>query len=222
MVTGMTSIYRVYEDLLSEVEQEFDRVRNIFIDQMQCRKGCSNCCHQLFSISAIEAAYISRAVRELEPQLKSQMRQNALAYLAELTGTEVDQNQGIEAHSYIVEEALARLVGRHYIPCPALEDDACSIYSHRPVIARKFGIPLWNPKKPNELQACELNFKAGEVIEVDGLVEPQIELEYRWLEFKNRLEQELDIPKIVATVASAIVFDYEEYFEAKIASRQNA
>ena len=218
----LSSIYRTYEELLSDVEREFNRVRDIFIERMQCRKGCSSCCTQLFSISAIEAAYISKAVNALNPQEQSEMRQKALAYLAELTGTEIDENQSIEDHSQLVGDALNRLAGLHHIPCPALVDDACSIYSHRPVIARKFGIPLWNPKNPNSLQACELNFKPGEVIEAEGLVEPQVLLEYRWLEFKNRINEELDLPNVVATVASAIVFDYEEFLAGNNVAQQGA
>ena len=61
----LDSIYRTYEELLSDVDREFNRVRDIFIDRMQCRMGCSSCCSQLFPISAIEAAYISKAVKAL-------------------------------------------------------------------------------------------------------------------------------------------------------------
>ena len=221
MKIELPGIYQKYEELVSQVDQEFNRVRDIFIDSMQCRRGCSSCCSQLFSISAIEAAYISKAVKALDPESQALMRDKALAYLEELTGTAVDQTQSIEDHSQVVEEALDRLVGRRHLPCPALKDDACTIYSHRPIMARKFGIPLWNPKKPDTLQACELNFKDGEVIEADGLVEPQIKLEYQWLEFKTRTHQQLDLPPVVATVASAIVFDYEELLENKIALQQD-
>ena len=213
MQIDLSSIYRTYEELLAKVDQEFNRVRDIFTDRMQCRRGCSSCCSQLFSISAIEAAYISKAVKELAPESRKLMRRKALAYLEELTGAPVDQTQSIESHSSVVDEALDRLVGRRHMPCPALKDDDCTIYSHRPIIARKFGIPLWNPKKPDVLQACELNFKEGEVIDGDGLVEPQIKLEYQWLEFKSRTHQQLGLPQLTATVASAIVFDYEELLE---------
>ena len=213
MGIDLDSIYRTYEELLSDVDREFNRVRDIFIDRMQCRMGCSSCCTQLFPISAIEAAYISKAVKALDPEAREQMRLKALAYLEELTGSDVDENQSIEAHSRVVQEALDRLVGRRHIPCPALVDDACSIYGHRPIIARKFGIPLWNPRKPGVLQACELNFKDGEAIEADGLVEPQIKLEHQWLEFKDRTHSQLDLPQLTATVASAIVFNYEQLLE---------
>ena len=213
----LDSIYAHYRHLLGEVDQEFDRVRNLFIERMQCRQGCSSCCTQLFGISAIEAAYISRGVKALEQERRDAMRVRALEYLAELTGSPVDEAAGIETHSTAVAAALDRLAGRHHIPCPALEQDACAIYNHRPLIARKWGIPLWNPKKPKELQACELNFQKGEVIEGNGLVEPQMELEYRWLALKAGVKQELDLPDVVATVASAVVFDYEAWLEEGVA-----
>ena len=215
----LDGIYRLYSDLLLEVDREFDRVRNIFIDKMQCRKGCSSCCSQLFSVSLIEAAYISRGVKSLDPSSQEEMRGKARAYLAELTGVEVDESESIEAHSQAIAPALEKLAGRHHIPCPALKDDACTIYNHRPIIARKYGIPLWNPKNPRVLQACELNFEAGEEINGDGLVEPQMELEYRWLALKNGVLQDLDLPEVTATVASAILFDYEAVLERSITQK---
>lgn len=65
-----------------------------------------------------------------------------------------------------------------------------------------------------------MNFKPGEVIEGEGLVEPQMELEYRWLAFKTSVHQEMDLPDVVATVASAILFDYDALLEGKVAGRQ--
>ena len=215
----LSSIYQTYAGLLEEVDQEFNRVSNLFKERMQCRKGCSSCCSQLFSISAIEAAYISNAVKELDASSREEMRGKARDYLAELTGSQVDEGQNIQEHSSVIGPVLEQYAGRTHIPCPALKDDACVIYSHRPVIARKFGIPLWNPKNPRVLQACELNFKAGEVIEAENLVEPQMELEYRWLAFKNSVHQEIDLPDVVATVASAVLFDYEALLEDRIASK---
>ena len=220
MNTRLSQIYRTYEGLLTEVENEFDRVRNMFIDRMQCRKGCSSCCTQLFAISTVEAAYISKAVSELAPEERDQMRQRAREYLEELLGADFQENQSVEDHSRAVREAVGKLAGLRHIPCPALVNDACAIYSHRPVIARKWGIPLWNPNNPHVLQACELNFKPGEVIEGENLVEPQIALEYRWLEFKQGLQDELGLPDLVATVASAVVFDYQALLEGRISGNQ--
>ena len=51
-------------------------------------------------------------------------------------------------------------------------------------------------------------------------MEPQVELAYRWLEFKTKVHEELDLPDVVATVASAILFDYEALLEQKIGREQ--
>lgn len=216
MSPQLSDIYREYEHIFSEVDHEFNRVSDMFSDRMQCRKGCSSCCSQLFAISAIEAAYISRAVKALEPSAQEQMRRNARDYYEKLTGTEFDETQSLEAHSRINETVLKGLAGRYHIPCPALKDDACTIYANRPIMARKWGIPLWNPNNPNVLQACELNFKPGEAIEAEGVVEPQIALEYQWLEFKTRVHEELELPNLVATVASAILFDFDALLQSRI------
>ena len=216
MNARLEEIYREYLLLLKDVEGEFNRVSSMFSDRMQCRKGCSMCCSQLFGISFIEAAYISHGAKGLAEDEQALMRERAKAYLEEMLGISVDETQGIEEHGARVTDALKSLAGARHIPCPALVDDACIIYDHRPIIARKWGIPIWNPRKPDVLQACELNFKAGEAIAVEGLVEPQVELEYRWLMFKERVGEDLELPDVVATVASAVIFDYEGELEKAV------
>ena len=66
MDARLGEIYREYLLLLKDVEGEFNRVSSMFSERMQCRKGCSMCCSQLFGISFIEAAYISHGVKELD------------------------------------------------------------------------------------------------------------------------------------------------------------
>ena len=216
MDARLEEIYREYRLLLGDVEGEFNRVSSLFSERMQCRKGCSMCCSQLFGISLIEAAYISHGVKGLDLDAQARMRDRARTYLKEMLGLSVDEPQGIEEHGALVSAALESLAGTKHIPCPALVDDACIIYGHRPIIARKWGIPIWNPRKPDVLQACELNFKAGEAIVAEGLVEPQVELEYRWLMFKEKVGEDLELPDVVATVASAVIFDYEGELEKAV------
>ncbi len=51
---------------------------------------------------------------------------------------------------------------------------------------------------------------------MDGLIEPQQDLEFRWLALKTGVLQRLKLPGLVATVASAVLFDYEAFLEARI------
>ncbi len=185
-------VFEAYLEHVADVDREFRRVADRFSERMQCRKGCSMCCSQMFSISLIEAAYISRAVKVLPDDERERLRAAARDYLARAPVTADGQ-----------ETILPRPGVR--LPCPALKDDSCSIYGARPIICHKWGIPVFNPAKPLELQACELNFRPGEAVDVDGLLEPQVALLEDWVELRNRA----NAPRETATVAEAILFDYE-------------
>ena len=66
------------------------------------------------------------------------------------------------------------------LPCPALVDGACSIYERRPVLCHAFGMPLYDPDKPERIMACELNFREGEEIEDPQLVQIQTGIQREW------------------------------------------
>ncbi len=212
MTLNAEDTFKQYEQHLRAVDAEFRRVYQLFADRMQCRRGCSMCCSQMFSISLIEAAYISRAVKKLPEAERERLQAAARSYIAQakkLTGA--DESDG--------EESITPRPGLR-LPCPSLRGDACTIYNARPIICRKWGIPLFNPKRPTELQACELNFRAGEEVDVDGLLEPQVALLEDWVELKGRARRSLNYPKRTATIAEAIAFDYEEILLSRAQDEQ--
>jgi Fe-S-cluster containining protein len=195
-------LFRAYDAHVAAVDGEFRRVYEKFADRMQCRRGCSMCCSQMFSISLIEAAYISRAVRGMPNEERERLRASAREYVAR--ARELASDEDDECEEGITPKPGARL------PCPALKGDACSIYSARPIICRKWGIPIFNPKKPLELQACELNFRPGEEIDMNGLIEPQVALLEGWVELKGRAGRKLNHPRTTTTVAEALLEDFEQ------------
>lgn len=195
-------VFEEYEHHAAEVDTEFRRAFQIYADRMQCKRGCSMCCSQMFSISLIEAAYISRSVKAMPEIERDRLRSAARDYL-NAAGRMTASAEQDDGEATITPRPGLRL------PCPALKDDACTIYKARPLICRKWGVPLFNPKKPTELQACELNFRAGEEIDTTGILEPQVELLEKWVELKDRARRTLHHPKRRATVAEAILNDFE-------------
>ncbi len=161
-----------YLQLCREVEDEFARNRRLHGDRIHCRPGCSDCCHQIFQVTEIEAAYITQGVRQMSTEARQRLVARAQPY----------------------QEARRRLVAAKGEPeawgslpppgtrlaCPALEDGVCTIYPYRPLICRKFGIPLYNPDKPGRVFACELNFQDGEEIHDPDLVQIQTGIHNRW------------------------------------------
>jgi Fe-S-cluster containining protein len=198
----IAAVFNDYESHLASVDREFRRVYDRFVERMQCHRGCSMCCSQMFSISVIEAAYISRAVKAMPEDDRRSLRRAAADYVSRAKRLTHEDDSD--------EETFTPRPGLR-LACPALKDDACSIYAARPIICRKWGIPIFNPKKPMELQACELNFQAGEEIEIDGLLEPQVELLNEWVQLKGRARENFDKAGVRTTIAEAILNDFEEF-----------
>jgi Fe-S-cluster containining protein len=192
------------KQLATDWEAEFARNRRLHGDKIQCRKGCTDCCHHLFQITEIEAAYISTGVRTLAKGKRQALQRRARRYLAERNQLLANQN---------VAEAWGTLPPPgSRLACPALEEGACQIYEFRPVICRKYGIPLYSPQKPDHIFACELNFKPGEEIEDPQLVQIHTGLYRQATEVQseyNAAGGQRD-PKAV-NVARAILEDFSNF-----------
>ena len=161
-----------YLNICARVEHEFARNRERYGERMRCGPGCSDCCHQLFQITEIEAAHISDGVRQLPPQRRRKLDERSRRYI-EGRRQLVAATGEPEAWGSLPPPG-ARLA------CPALEDGVCTIYEHRPLICRRFGMPIYNPDKPGRLFACELNFQDGETIDDPQLVQIQSAIHHDW------------------------------------------
>lgn len=142
-----------YLDVVAQVEAEFERNRKLHGQRMRCGHGCTDCCRHRFTITATEAAAIQDGISCLPATVRQQLVTRATAYLRETAA---------------------------YAPCPALHDGSCLIYQHRPLICRKFGMPIYNPEKPERILACELNFRAGEEIRDPDLIRIQTGIHQSW------------------------------------------
>lgn len=154
------------KQVCAKANAEFDRGAAVHGERIHCAPGCSSCCSQIFQITEVEAARISAWVATLPDKEKAALQAKARANLAERTKL----FDGPEQWGSTAPRGKGT-------PCPALNDaGACGMYEARPVMCRKFGVPIFNPDKPDRVLACELNFADGEAIEDPGLVENQTSL----------------------------------------------
>jgi Fe-S-cluster containining protein len=120
---------------------------------IECRPGCSDCCHQSFRVSAIEGELLREGLAALTEHERADILARAQAWRPD-----------------------AR------VPCPVLSDAGeCRLYDHRPRICRKYGIPLWHPDRPHEVRTCEKNFRGVVDIDADAILEPQAEWARDWI-----------------------------------------
>jgi Fe-S-cluster containining protein len=163
-----------YQRIVAAVDAEFARNRALHGDRIRCGPGCTQCCHQVFAISELEAAEVARGIAALPGELRHHIQTQASEYLER------------------------RLLRGELIACPALHEGRCSIYEHRPLMCHKFGMPLFNPDKPDRIFACELNFADGEEIHDPDLIQIQTGIHEAWTQLKSDVDERL-------TVAHAIL-----------------
>ncbi|MBX3459054.1 MAG: YkgJ family cysteine cluster protein [Planctomycetes bacterium] len=153
------------KQVCAQADAEFERGRRVHGARILCAAGCSSCCSQIFQITEVEAARISQHVATL-PE-------------AERAALQARARENLRRRNWLFNdnERWGDSLASGGNPCPALTSKgACGMYDARPIMCRKFGVPIFNPDKPASVMACELNFKPGDEIEDAELVEQQTAL----------------------------------------------
>jgi Fe-S-cluster containining protein len=198
------AIDKEFSEIAKGIDAEFERNRRLHGSKIHCDAGCTGCCHHLFFITEIEAAAVSRAVKGSSPDLRSKLKQQARAH-------EPARQEIMRRHGYI--QARGNLpTPETRLACPALLGGRCAIYESRPLICRKYGMPVVDPGQPGRTFACELNFKRGETIGDPRLVTIQTGINERWTSLQQGYDQaggrRAELP---ISVARAIMEDFEPY-----------
>ena len=145
-----------YQQIVAAVDAEFARNSELHGEKIHCRPGCSHCCSHVFRITPLEAAEIGHGIQRLPRPERERLEARAREY--------VD----------------ARPLPSSHLACPALQGGVCSIYDFRPLLCHKFGMPIYNPERPDRIFACELNFSNGEEIGDPKLIQIQTSIHEAW------------------------------------------
>ncbi|CAK7001859.1 MAG: hypothetical protein DELT_00062 [Desulfovibrio sp.] len=135
-------IFERYETLAREADALFDRVKTAHPECVTCHKGCADCCHALFDLPLIEAAYINDVFHKTFGTGAERSRILERAYDADRATHAVKRKafaaqKAGESVAVILEE-----IAKKRIRCPLLGDDGkCALYEARPVTCRIYGVP---------------------------------------------------------------------------------
>ena len=135
----MPNDFKPYDDLLADLDQLSAHMNSLHAKQLNCRAGCSDCCHQHLGVFEVEAEAMRQALAALPTDTQKVLRQQAKDVLS---GTRT--------------------------ACPLLREDRCSLYAARPVICRSHGYPLhYQGQEAGEilLDVCPLNFVEAGALE---------------------------------------------------------
>jgi len=145
---------RVHLELIEDgVRPVVERYR----EHVQCRAGCSDCCSQSFTVTAIEGELLREGLAAADEEVRQ-------AIVAKARRWEPGQPCPVLS-----------------------EEGHCRLYAHRPRICRKYGIPLWHPDRPNEVRTCPKNFVGVADIDPDLVLEPQAAWAEDWITLRGEL-----------------------------------
>jgi len=148
-------LFRSYELLVDKADQAFIEIQQKHGECVQCERHCSDCCHAVFGLFLIEAAYLKQHFDKLEKdKIKDALwRCNEADKALKRLENMLESYKG-DPHMQ------AYAMARERIRCPLLDDNMdCILYPFRPITCRVYGIPT---KIQGNARVCgKSGFKKG-------------------------------------------------------------
>lgn len=209
----LTPVFTAYEALVAEADAVFARVGEMHPDCVTCKPGCSDCCHATFDLSLVEAMYLNAhfienydfgparsRILERAGDVDRKLTRMKREYFRELRDAKASE----EAMKHIMDEAA-----KARVRCPLLdENDACSLYAHRPITCRLYGIPTAIGGKAH---VCgKSNFAAGIGYPTVNLEKIQERLDRLSLEIRDRVQSRFtELHTVFVPVSMALLTNYD-------------
>ena len=171
-------------------------------EHLACRAGCSQCCHGVFEIAALDAARLRDGLAVADAAVSTRVRERVVSAQAKLGPFYPgDVSTGILTGT--AEEIELFEEWAHAEPCPALdpETQTCDLYEHRPILCRTFGPPILNDPEDREagLAICELCFTDATDEDIAGA---EMDSSFRGLQEEAEAEYEANNPGAGPTIVA--------------------
>jgi Fe-S-cluster containining protein len=171
-----------YEELPRKADLLFRTIHEKYPDSVRCRIRCCDCCHAVFGLFPIEAAYINYHFNCLDRKI----RRDVLKRAEKAEGEMIKAKDSLKIFE---EDPKMKVygIGKQRVRCPLLSDrEECVLYEHRPVICRIYGVPYSLRKGKKELAyVCGMSgFEANvsyPTVKLDNLYQKLVELSVEML-----------------------------------------
>jgi Fe-S-cluster containining protein len=204
------NIFQHYEELVKKADASFHRMETDYGECMGCRIHCSDCCHALFGLFLIEAAYIQEHFQKLPGGERSAALLRADNADMDLKKVEVK----LQRHGHD-PQMRALTLARERVRCPLLDqNEECILYTQRPITCRVYGIPTAIQGKVRVCPAAA--FKPEEtypVFDLDGVYKALYQLSKEIL--VERGAEDLEKASLLVSVSKALKTPAEEILAGK-------
>ncbi len=130
-------LYTSYELLMDQADKAFQETQKAHGTCIRCECHCSDCCHAVFGLFLIEAAYIQKHFSELGRKT----REEAILRCGEADRDLKRLEKRLKPHKTDPQMSSYALA-RERIRCPLLDgNEECILYPFRPITCRVYGFP---------------------------------------------------------------------------------
>jgi Fe-S-cluster containining protein len=198
-------LFEPYDSIVSRADEAFRKVKEKFPECIRCEPHCADCCHAVFGLFLIEAAFLKRDFDQLDEEERTaalKRGRDADQALLKLEGTLRSFKDDPQMISYSLARARIR--------CPLLNDrDECVLYPYRPITCRVYGVPTRVRGVP---RVCgKAGFKKGQeypLFDLDGVHRELHQLSRELLERAGGKDPEM--ASLLLSVSKVIKTPFEE------------
>jgi Fe-S-cluster containining protein len=155
-IMNISQLFRSYEFLADEADAAFHRMEKEHGTCIKCQRYCSDCCHAVFGLFIIEAAFIKQHFDRLD----GEEIQEALLRCGDMERALKRLEIRLQKHEDD-PQMQAYVMAQERIRCPLLNDNKdCILYPSRPITCRIYGVPT---KIHGKARVCgKAEFRKGE------------------------------------------------------------
>ncbi|MBN1102345.1 MAG: YkgJ family cysteine cluster protein [Deltaproteobacteria bacterium] len=202
---GLSELLQSYELLADRADDAFAEMARTHGEAILCRRHCSDCCHAVFGLFLIEAAYVHGHFHRLDQDVKKA----ALLRCNEMERGLRRLEKKVQVHEQD-PQMQHYILARERIRCPLLDDNQeCVLYRHRPITCRVYGIPT---RIQGKARVCgRSGFKRGEsypAFDLDGVYRSLHGLSVELLQVNGK-EDDLDRASLLISVSKIMTTPLE-------------
>ena len=134
----LEDLFSKYTFLVRKADHLFHTIQEKYPLSVRCRVRCCDCCHAVFGVFPIEAAYINYHFNRLERRMRRDILRKA-----EKAETEILKAKETLKVFEDKPEMKVYGLGKQRVRCPFLTSrKECVFYEKRPIICRIYGVPF--------------------------------------------------------------------------------
>jgi len=140
-VVDLSAYFTDYEALIQKIDEDINKVNNTISNIKKCGLETDECCFHYIDLQLIEAIYLGNVMNRIfKSDLRAEVIHRAVEVCKKIRGLKA--RLGEKRYDPIKDrQCLVEAYGNERILCPLNIESKCSLYEHRPIKCRLYGVP---------------------------------------------------------------------------------